>query len=241
MREQDKKQFAEVIQATFDNYHRDQPMNTTLRLWWEMLTEFDIEAVRAACQRHIAAEPKFPPSIAQLLAILRPAETNGRPGPEEAWAIAVKACDESETVVMNDEIAHAWGVAKPIFDLGDEVGARMAFKEVYERQVSAAKDPVKWWPSIGTDQHKRDAVLSEAKRAGLLPAPQVSALLPNHTSDKGCPEGLKRLKEAMQELRLGNEAAIAKREQERAEERQRVADEKRVIEQRVNAYAEKSI
>lgn len=236
MREQDKKQFAEVIQATFDNYHRDQPMNTTLRLWWEMLAEFDIEAVRAACQRHIAAEPKFPPSIAQLLAILRPAETNGRPGPEEAWAIAVKACDESETVVMNDEIAHAWGVAKPIFDLGDEVGARMAFKEVYERQVSAAKGPVKWWPSIGTDQHKRDAALSEAKRAGLLPAPQVSALLPNHTGDKGCPEGLKRLKEVMADLKLRGQLDAETAELERLDKLKSVASQKQEIADRVNAY-----
>lgn len=236
MKDSEKAEFSQVVRAMFDNYGRQAPLPETLRLWWGMLAQFDIVAVRNACQRHIESEPKFPPTIAQLLAILRPAELSGRPGPEEAWSIAVRACDEAETVVMNDEIALAWGAAKPIFDLGDEVGARMAFKEVYERQVSAAKEPVKWWPSIGTDQHKRDAALSEAKRAGLLPAPQVSALLPNHTSDKGCPEGLKRLKEAMQELRLGNEAAIAKREQERAEERQRVADQKRAIANQIANY-----
>ncbi|AST86240.1 hypothetical protein CIG66_07090 [Ralstonia pseudosolanacearum] len=236
MKDSEKAEFSQVVRAMFDNYGRQAPLPETLRLWWGLLAQFDIVAVRNACQKHIETEPKFPPTAGQLLAILRPVETNGRPGPEEAWAIAVKACDESETVVMNDEIAHAWGVAKPIFDLGDEVGARMAFKEVYERQVSAAKEPVKWWPSIGTDQHKRDAALSEAKRAGLLPAPQVSALLPNHTGDKGCPEGLKRLKEAMQELRLGNETAIAKREQERAEERQRVADQKQAIANQIANY-----
>ncbi|MFS7082118.1 hypothetical protein ABMZ19_25175, partial [Escherichia coli] len=87
--------------------------------------------------------------------VTRIPSASSRPGPEEAWSIAVRACDEAETVVMNDEIALAWGAAKPIFDLGDEVGARMAFKEVYERQVAAATGPAKWWPSLGTDQHKR--------------------------------------------------------------------------------------
>lgn len=238
MKDSEKTEFSQVVRAMFDNYGRQAPLPETLRLWWGMLAQFDIVAVRNACQRHIETEPKFPPTIAQLLAILRPAELSGRPGPEEAWSIAVRACDEAETVVMNDEIALAWGAAKPIFDLGDEVGARMAFKEVYERQVSAATGPAKWWPSLGTDQHKRDVALSEARRKGLLPAPQVAALLPNHTDDKGCPEGLKRLKEAMAELKLGSEAAAAKAEQERIEQRQRVADKKKAIADQIATYAE---
>ncbi|CAJ0899593.1 hypothetical protein R6138_04351 [Ralstonia thomasii] len=238
MKDAEKAEFSQVVRAMFDNYGRQAPLPETLRLWWGMLTQFDIVAVRNACQRHIETEPKFPPTIAQLLAILRPAELSGRPGQEEAWSIAVRACDEAETVVMNDEIALAWGAAKPIFDLGDEVGARMAFKEVYERQVSAATGPAKWWPSLGTDQHKRDVALSEARRQGLLPAPQVAALLPNHTDDKGCPEGLKRLKEAMAQLKLGSEVASAKAEQERIEERQRVADQKKAIANQIATYAE---
>lgn len=236
MKDSEKAEFSQVVRAMFDNYGRQAPLPETLRLWWGLLAQFDIVAVRNACQKHIETEPKFPPTAGQLLAILRPAETNGRPGPEEAWAIAVKACDESETVVMNDEIAYAWGVAKPIFDLGDEVGARMAFKEVYERQVSAAKEPVKWWPSIGTDQHKRDAALSEAKRAGLLPAPQVSALLPNNTGDKGCPEGLKRLKEVMADLRLKGQFDAETAELERLDKLKSVASQKQEIADRVNAY-----
>lgn len=240
MRDSEKAEFSQVVRAMFDNYGRQAPLPETLRLWWGMLSQFDIVAVRNACQRHIESEPKFPPTIAQLLAILRPAELSGRPGPEEAWSIAVRAADESQTVVMNDEIAVAWGAAKPIFDLGDEVGARMAFKEVYERQVSAATSPAKWWPSLGTDQHKRDAALSEARRQGLLPAPQVAALLPNHTDDKGCPEGLKRLKEAMAQLRLGSDAEEAKAEQERVAERQIIADKKRWIAEQVSNFQEKS-
>ena len=240
MKDAEKAEFSQVVRAMFDNYGRQAPLPETLRLWWGMLVQYDIVAVRNACQRHIETEPKFPPTIAQLLAILRPAELSGRPGPEEAWSIAVRAADESETVVMNDEIAIAWGAAKPIFDLGDEVGARMAFKEVYERQVSAATGPAKWWPSLGTDQHRRDAALSEAKRAGLLPAPHVAALLVHEDAPgKVDPEGLKRLREAMEQLRLGSEAAREKAEKARAQERERTVQKKRAMAEMVATYQEK--
>lgn len=235
MKDSEKTEFSQVVRAMFDNYGRQAPLPETLRLWWEMLADCSIERFRVACQVHIASELRFPPTIAQLLALIHPARRSV--GPEEAWAIAVKACDESETVLMNDEIAYAWGAAKTLFDLGDEVAARMAFKEVYERRVKEAQDAPKWWPSIGTDPHKRDAALSEAKRTGLLPAPDVVALLPPASREgSSSPEGLKKLKEAMKDLQLGNEAAIAKREQERAEERKRVLNQKQAISNQVANY-----
>ena len=41
--------------------------------------------------------------------------------------IALLSSDESDTVVMTDEIQLALGAARPVLDLGDKVGARMAF------------------------------------------------------------------------------------------------------------------
>lgn len=241
MLDQDKQQFADVIKATFDSYHREQPMNMTLRLWWEMLGPFDIGSVRAACLKHIATEPKFPPTIGQILEILNAGSKCGRLGAEEAWALAVRACDESETVVMNDDIAQAWGICKPIMDLGDEVGARMAFKESYHRITASAAGPVKWWPSIGNCPHKRDAALSEAKRQGLLPAPQVAGLLPPaiqiaESGDQGSPEGLKRLKEVMAQMRSKNEADATQAMREREHAREAEAHKKAVIAERVAEY-----
>jgi hypothetical protein len=245
MHDADKQQFAQVVKATFDNYHRQQPMNETLRLWWEMLAEFDIAAVRAACLQHIAMDDRFPPTIAQLLKILRPVASDGHLGAEEAWAIAVRACDESETVILNDEIAQAWGICKPIMDLGDEVGARMAFKEAYQRITASATAPVKWWPSIGSDPHKRDAALSEAKRQGLLPAPQVAGLLPPasqiaESGDAGSPEGLRRLKEEMARLRSKGAAEAEQAARERQQAREAEARKKAVIAERVAKYEEKA-
>lgn len=241
MNDQDKSEFAQVVRATFNNYSREAPMQETLRMWWGLLAEFDIAAVRLAFSRHVVAEPKFPPTIGQILEILNAGNKAGRLGAEEAWALAVRACDESETVVMNDEIAQAWGICKPIMDLGDEVGARMAFKESYQRITAAVAGPVKWWPSIGSCPHKRDAALSEAKRQGLLPAPQVAGLLPPATKiaesgDQGSPEGLKRLKEAMAELRSKNEADANQAMREREHAREAEAHKKAVIAARVAEY-----
>ena len=234
MQQIDKADFVKLLSLCYSTLGRALPPLESIDLWLTVLQPYTFEQVRGALSAHMR-ESKFPPVPADV--VTRIPSASSRPGPEEAWSIAVRACDEAETVVMNDEIALAWGAAKPIFDLGDEVGARMAFKEVYERQVAAATGPAKWWPSLGTDQHKRDAALSEAKRAGLLPSPDVIGLLPPASREGSSdPEGLKRLKEAMKDLQLGTEAAIAKREQERAEERKRVLDHKQSIADQVASY-----
>ena len=239
MKPEDRNEFAQVVRATFDNYGRPAPLPETLKVWWAMFESFGIQQFRMACLTHMRQEPKFPPSSGQLLALMGHREP-GRLGCEEAWARAVKACDETETVVMNDEIAEAWGIAKPIMDLGDEVGARMAFKEAYERITANATGPAKWWPSIGSDPHKRDAALAEAKRAGLLSAPAVAALLPPPapTPGKTNPEGIKRLKAEMERLRLKSIAEAEEREAERQLARDMEEAKKRQIAAQVSAYQE---
>ncbi|HEY0820226.1 MAG TPA: replicative helicase loader/inhibitor [Rhizobacter sp.] len=228
MRDEDRKEFADVIRATFDNYHRQPPLGATLRLWWEMLAKHDLAAVRQACVSYIATEPKHPPSIQQLLELLRP--KSERLGAEEAWARAVLACDERETVIMNDEIAQAWGVCKPIMDLGDEVGARMAFKEAYARIVAQAQGPTHWWPSIGHDPHKRDTALKEARRAGLLGQDTVRALLPPPSGaaaqKQGDPAGMQRLRAEMGRLQLARAERADEAEARRAAEREAVTARK---------------
>src|SRR5690606_24015000 len=86
-----------------------------------------------------------------------------------------------ETIVWTAETAEAFAACRPVLDMGDEVGARMAFKDAYGRICGTAKqrgEPVRWIASIGFDKARREAVLRKAESAGLLPAPQVAALLP---------------------------------------------------------------
>ncbi|MFO6263193.1 hypothetical protein ACLBVP_33780, partial [Pseudomonas aeruginosa] len=64
-----------------------------------------------------------------VAAVLRHVESaDGRPEPNEAWAIALQSFDEAETVLMTPEIQQAAVVAAPLMKgRGDRVGARMAF------------------------------------------------------------------------------------------------------------------
>lgn len=104
---------------------------------------------------------------------------DGRPGPEEAWALM--PFDEGASVVWTDEMREAWGVAQPMLKEGEKVAARMAFKEAYAKAVSAARDarkPAQWTPSLGHDVHGRAGVLEAAAAKGRISADHAQALLP---------------------------------------------------------------
>lgn len=94
---------------------------------------------------------------------------DGRPGPEEAWSLIPQ--DESRSSVWTEEMQRAYGVACPLLAEGDTVGARMAFKETYQREVQRARDsgnPVKWTATLGHDKGGRDEAHHEARNRNLL-------------------------------------------------------------------------
>jgi hypothetical protein len=94
---------------------------------------------------------------------------DGRPGPEEAWSMLPRT--EAQTVVWTDEMRAAHVVALPLLNAGEQVPARMAFKEAYQRLVSEARDagkPVNWSASLGHDKLGREAALLDAVRLGRL-------------------------------------------------------------------------
>ena len=104
---------------------------------------------------------------------------DGRPGPEEAWAMIPH--DEQDSVVWTTEMAEAFGVANSLIKAGDDVQARMAFLEVYRDRVQKARDqkmPVRWMPSLGFDPLGREGVLLEAVENGRLTAKHVLGILP---------------------------------------------------------------
>ena len=107
-------------------------------------------------------------------------QADGRPGVGEAWALAVGAADERNTVVWTPEIAQAWNQAAALYEF-DKFGARKAFEEAYQRATRAAIGeckPVTWTASIGWDGQARDTALQDAVTAGRLTHQQVSAFLP---------------------------------------------------------------
>jgi hypothetical protein len=90
------------------------------------------------------------------------AAEDGRPGVEAAWAMCPKT--EERSVVWTSEMAEAFGLCRDLLP-GDEIGARMVFKEQYPGLVSAARlahTPVRWIVCLGWDVNDRVRALSEA-------------------------------------------------------------------------------
>lgn len=191
MHNRDVSAFAELLAGVFDAYNRLPPQPTTQLLWLRMLEPYEFPAVSAAFSQYVANEVKYPPTPAQILALLGHGTGDSRPSADEAWATALVSRDEAETVVWTLETAQAFAACRTVLDLGDEVGARMAFKGAYDRLVARARherQPVAWQASLGWDSDRRERALTAAGNAGLLPAPHVAALLPPPAPQGGLPD-----------------------------------------------------
>lgn len=90
--------------------------------------------------------------------------------------------DENQTVVWTEEMALAMRCAQPLLDAGDQVAARMAFRDAYQREISssrAQRKPVRWMASLGWDARGREAALREAVEKGRIGVNEAMALLPD--------------------------------------------------------------
>jgi hypothetical protein len=97
---------------------------------------------------------------------------DGRPGPEEAWAMMPHGEDDS--CVWSDEMRAAFFV---IADNPDRVSARVGFIEKYKAEVFKAREekiPVKWSCTLGHDVGSRERVLLEAVSKGRLTLEQAT-------------------------------------------------------------------
>ena len=182
----DKREFAGIMEAVMILYGKESTP-ALLRLYWNALSAYPIEQVRYAFD-HWVKDPKqgtFMPKPADIIRTIQDATGTGEAqwlSPNEAWAIALPAADESATVVWTAEMAKAFEIARPILEEGDKIGARMAFLPAYERLVDQAKrenrTPV-YEVSAGWDQNMRQIAVQNAVTAGLLPPPKDDpSLLP---------------------------------------------------------------
>jgi hypothetical protein len=117
-------------------------------------------------------------TVKAILELSGGAAEDGRPGVEAAWAMCPKTEDQS--VVWTDEMAVAFGACRSLLRDGDEIGARMVFKEQYSGLVSAARlahVPVRWEPSLGFEPGDRVRALSEAVEKKRMHAAHAFRLL----------------------------------------------------------------
>lgn len=108
---------------------------------------------------------------------------DGRPGPEEAWAML--PMQESQSTVWTAEMAQAFGVAYPLITAGELIPARMAFKESYLRLVTQARDdktPVDWCVTLGEDKSTHESILRQAVAKGRLKIEYAQQFYPHITA-----------------------------------------------------------
>lgn len=184
MRDADLTPFTQMLDAVCGllsrGAYQPNPINTAL--FFRALAKYPLEAVRAGFDAHVGdpQRGRFVPTPADIVAQIEGlAAEDGRPGADESWAVAVMARDEAATVVWTEEMRQAWAVARPVMDLGDEVGARMAFKDAYARLVDDARrrrTPPSWQLSLGHDAQGRREAIERAVEAGRLPPSTLEGL-----------------------------------------------------------------
>ncbi len=138
------------------------------------LDGFDEQAIAAAlrrCRREVRGVLTVQDVVSRI--------DDGRPGPEEAWAMM--PMDEYTSAVWTDEMCEAFGVALPLLQVRDKAGARLAFKEAYTARINAARDarqPPNWTVTLGHDPRGRESVLQEAVSRNRLTLAQARNYFP---------------------------------------------------------------
>ncbi len=149
-------------------------------LFAQDLDGFDERAVLSAltrCRKELDGKPFNVSAVISRI-------DDGRPGVEQAWAMLPH--DEDSSTVWSEEMAQAWGIALPLLNDGDRIGARMAFKEAYTKQVADARDrkeSPKWTVSFGRDAGGRQTALVEAVRHNRLSLDHAVKLLPGEAAE----------------------------------------------------------
>tara|TARA_R110000787_G_scaffold194120_1_gene305697 strand:+ start:15535 stop:16326 length:792 start_codon:yes stop_codon:yes gene_type:complete len=259
---QDLKEFDIALCEALAIFDKNPPERSVVEFWMNILSPYSIEQVKRAFKVHVA-KSHFAPKPADIIEIIN--QQDGRPSADEAWPIALQASDEMATAVWTEEIEQAWHHCYPVFESGDEIGARMAFRQHYQRQIEHARitgKPVKWTVSLGHDPEQRVTALETAQQKGLISHDRVAGLLPSPeptgdgqhiaslvgydgtfeapiTSESKA--GFKKLREALASQAV--EPKINKVEQQKMDEQKRreeLAEQERLLLEARNRYQEQS-
>ena len=139
----------------------------------EELATYESEDVSEALRR-VMREHTGRLSLAVI--IERIDDPNAPMGADQAWAIAVEAriWDEQATLVIPTAIMQAW--PHSLWNTGDKVAARMAFKSAYQQRLAECGDEI--FVSLGYDPNGRRSAIEEAVRNGVITQARAIALLP---------------------------------------------------------------
>lgn len=189
MTDADQKPFATMLTVILDVYNRSASAET-VEVFWRALRSYDLLEVRKGFDGHLRdpERGRYPPMPADIIAQI----PTGHPEPNEAWAMVQHALgDQGATIVLTEPMRTAFFVADAISD--DKIQARMAFLDVYRREVRLAPPP-RWGIIAGWDMQRRQDAIAAAVEAGrlrievarqYLPEPMTS--LPQHIAQPAKP------------------------------------------------------
>lgn len=172
-----------AVSAVMEFYGKAMQM-THIPFWEGVLAQYSIDQVNQALTDHLANPEcgRFAPKPADIVREIEKRSPRGIT-PDEAWSMALLGRDESATVMTNTLIDAGMAAANPILQLGDKVGARMAFLAAYKRADGHV--PCVWRVSLGHDITQREYVIRDAVVAGYITAVSVQHLLPAPITQAG--------------------------------------------------------
>lgn len=226
----DQQEFNALLEAVAAMLSKATPSSMQLAMYFRVLEKYPLKTVRAAIDAHMSDKDqgRFFPTPAHIICQIE-ADTMQHVSDNEAWAIAVESVDENATIVWTPQIAEAWNVARPVFDIGDEVGARMAFKDAYARfvrEANKAGQAIEWNVSEGFDKSTKALALTKASEQGRIEKDNEALQLAYEkpqltTAPEWVREFAKRLKAGLMEKK--EESADAKEKARTAELKQQAA------------------
>lgn len=169
--------FLAVIGGLLELYGQ-QASTIKVNIYWSTLGKYPIHSLKAAANVWVR-KSQFMPKPADLIKLM--GGMGNHLSPDEAWAIAILASDESNTVVWTGEIAKAWAQAKIVYHNGDKIGARRTFIDAYERLVDESMmhgRTAEVVVSLGDDKEKRTDAINHAVFTGLLTQEKANYYLP---------------------------------------------------------------
>lgn len=156
---------------------------TALAVLADDLAEFDNNTIIAGLRNLRKSKQRF--SSGAVISEIEKLTPNARIGADEAWALYPH--NEADSAVITNEMAEAMQVASPLLMEGDSVGARMAFKEAYNRIVEKNKAEgiaFNWFPSLGHCKEGREQALKDAANKGRISIEHAQSLLPSPKNTK---------------------------------------------------------
>ena len=160
-----------------------------LEVYAEHLADISREHLQRAFWR-AGRDLKFFPKLAELRELagaLPDTLSDGRPGPEEAWArMPKRERMEEDSIVWCEEERAAYAACRPLLLDGDLVGARVAFKERYQKELAEARGqgrPPQWIMSLGYDIDHRLTALANAIQEGRMRLENALQFVPGERED----------------------------------------------------------